>query len=158
MWIQSVCLCVNYWHRGTLLYIHGQAHTMAIEIPSHYFHIVHVRYCQKINTPSRIGMSISVRATAIIIVRVGVPIDCSRCHTTVFGTMLPSRLVQSQISDCNQVKSSMIRFVRFLCASVSIEKCQDHVYVKGEYYSIVWKIKHYSIHEHKVNGNKVLKS
>ena len=38
----------------------------------------------------------------------------------------------------------------------SSRTCQDYVYMKREYWSTLWKIKHYWIHENKVNENKEL--
>ena len=40
--------------------------------------------------------------------------------------------------------------------SMTNRMCQDYVYIKWEYWSTMWKIKHYLRHENKVNENKVL--
>ena len=39
---------------------------------------------------------------------------------------------------------------------LAYRKWQDYVYVKLEYWSSMWNIKHYLRHENKVNENKVL--
>ena len=41
------------------------------------------------------------------------------------------------------------------CRCMTDRMCQDYVYVKWEYWSAMWNIKHYMRHENKVNENKV---
>ena len=70
-----------------------------------YFHIMHDRHSQQVNTPHGPGMLSSMYATTITKVRTVVPIDCARCHTTPFITLL---LVYSTLSSglkcgCNKI-------------------------------------------------------
>ena len=98
-------------------------HTMASEIPSHYFDIIYNGHDLKIHTPGGICISSAMCAAACVEIYMIIPNNCSWCHSTVLGTKLPGWFSQSYVNNC---KKRVLLFITFNVSVVyqGVRRCE----------------------------------